>query len=74
MERVVEIDGKIERSERADLIQQVLAEVQPRLRKNEPTRILIDFMGNSIDIGPLVSGVSSMAKLYGGAVSRLISR
>jgi hypothetical protein len=69
LDRVSEINANIERSERADLIQRVLADIHPGSREKAP-KILIRIAGNTIDIGPALSMVGRFGRLYVEAVQR----
>jgi hypothetical protein len=72
LDRVTEINGTIERSERADLIQRVLTDIDPRLRKERAPTLLVGIGNNKIDIGPTLSMVANVGRLYFDIIRRLV--
>jgi hypothetical protein len=67
--RVEEINGQIERSDKADTIQQILQDVRSTDREG-PSKIYVKIMGNRVDIGPGVHILQKLFTEYANAVRR----
>jgi hypothetical protein len=70
--RVSELSGNIERSERADIIQKVLTEIQPQAKLEKQPKILVHFAGNDIDIYPAIAMAGRIGRLYAEAIRKML--
>jgi hypothetical protein len=73
-DRVTEIDGVIERSERADLVYEVLSKNGSHFPNKSKPEFVIGVLGNSVDVGPWLYAMSRAATIYVRTISRILTR
>ncbi len=73
-DRATEISNEIERSDRADLIDEIISEFRRARPESYRQNFYIHIAGNRVDIMPIFSAISRAAEIYVGSISRLLKR
>lgn len=71
-ERVIDVGGEIERSSRADLVNEIVRQTGNGAQDASRRPIMITLMGKRIDISPVISVLDGAAAAYVGALTKLL--
>lgn len=71
-ERAADVGGEIQRSSRADLVNEIVRQTGNDTRAAPRRPITVTLMGRRIDISPVISVLDSAATAYVGALTKLL--